>query len=118
MHLRVSEGAALGSWLPVVSRAVMRALGRDGGDWNVVQNNGASAAQVVPHVHYHIIPRGGGDVPEIKARSWTMFGRGQREDLDDAEGKVIAASIRAELRKDLQAMGDDDPEGRRLLGRL
>lgn len=118
MHLRGSEGAALGSWLPVVSRAVMRALGRDGGDWNVVQNNGASAAQVVPHVHYHIIPRGGGMVPEIKARSWTMFGRGQREDLDDAEGEVVAATIRAELQKDLLEMDHADPEGRRLLGRL
>lgn len=34
------EAAALGTWLPVVSRAVMRALGRGEGDWNIVQNNG------------------------------------------------------------------------------
>jgi len=34
------EGASLGQWLPIVSRAVMKALGRAGGDWNVVQNNG------------------------------------------------------------------------------
>lgn len=39
-HLKGNEGSALGSWLPVVSRAVMRALDRDEGDWNVVQNNG------------------------------------------------------------------------------
>jgi len=38
--LRGREGASLGQWLPIVSRAVMRALGRAGGDWNVVQNNG------------------------------------------------------------------------------
>ena len=41
--LKGNEGAALGVWLPVVSRAVMRALGRDNGHWNVVQNNGNSA---------------------------------------------------------------------------
>lgn len=39
--LRGSQGAALGAWLPVVSRATMRALGRGEGDWNIVQNNGA-----------------------------------------------------------------------------
>lgn len=38
--LHGNEGAALGMWLPVISRAVMRALERDNGDWNVVQNNG------------------------------------------------------------------------------
>lgn len=38
--LRGHQGAALGQWLPAVSRSVMRALGKEGGDWNVVQNNG------------------------------------------------------------------------------
>lgn len=38
--LRGNEGAALGMWLPVLSRAVMRALGKGDGDWNIVQNNG------------------------------------------------------------------------------
>lgn len=39
-HLTGGEGAALGVWLPAVCRATMRALGKDDGDWNVVQNNG------------------------------------------------------------------------------
>lgn len=43
--LRGNQGAALGAWLPVVSRATMRALGRAEGDWNVVQNNGKSLVQ-------------------------------------------------------------------------
>ena len=42
--LRGEEGAALGQWLPSISRAVMRALGKDGGDWNVVQNNGMACS--------------------------------------------------------------------------
>lgn len=48
-------------------------------DWNVVQNNGARAAQVVPHVHFHIIPRPKTEgVATLRNESWRMFGRGQR----------------------------------------
>ena len=32
------EGRALGAWIGLVSRAVMRVMGVE--DWNVVQNNG------------------------------------------------------------------------------
>ncbi|KAM3519329.1 hypothetical protein NHJ13051_007585 [Beauveria bassiana] len=86
------EARALGAQVRVLSAAVARATGVE--DWNVVQNNGAAAAQVVPHLHYHIIPR-----PEIRASgrlssSFTMFGRGQREELDDDEGEKLAAEIR------------------------
>jgi hypothetical protein len=31
-----------------------------------------------------------------------MFGRGQREDLDDDEGEEIASQIRRELRKEVE----------------
>jgi diadenosine tetraphosphate (Ap4A) HIT family hydrolase len=61
---------------------------------------GIRAAQVVPHVHFHIIPRPA-HVPQLKNKSWTMFGRGQREDLDDDEGEELAAEIRRELRKEV-----------------
>ncbi|KAI1201681.1 HIT domain-containing protein [Nemania serpens] len=89
------EAAELGAYLRILSRALSRATGVH--DWNVVQNNGAAAAQVVDHVHYHLIPR-----PEIRARgrfreSFTMFGRGQREDLDDDEGVALAAELRASI---------------------
>lgn len=46
---------ALGEWLPIVSRALCSVTGIE--DWNVVQNNGERAAQVVPHIHFHLIPR-------------------------------------------------------------
>ncbi|CAM1507551.1 Fc.00g071920.m01.CDS01 [Cosmosporella sp. VM-42] len=86
------EASQLGSYLRILSRAMVRATGVE--DWNVVQNNGAAAAQVVPHMHYHLIPR-----PEIRAsgrfsESFTMFGRGKREELDDDEAEVLAADLR------------------------
>lgn len=89
------EAAGLGSYLRILSKALMRTTGIH--DWNVVQNNGAAAAQVVSHVHYHLIPR-----PEIRAsgkfsESFTMFGRGQREDLDDDEALRLAAKLRANI---------------------
>ncbi|CEJ92742.1 Putative Histidine triad-like protein [[Torrubiella] hemipterigena] len=89
------EAAALGEQVRVLSEAVARATGVH--DWNIVQNNGAAAAQVVPHVHYHLIPR-----PEIRAsgrfrESFTMFGRGQREELDDEEAAKLAAEIRKHI---------------------
>ncbi len=47
--------AALGRALPRLARAVMRASGAHA--YNILCNNGASAGQVVPHVHFHIIPK-------------------------------------------------------------
>lgn len=91
-----AEAADLGAHLRLLSAALCRATGVH--DWNVVQNNGAAAAQVVGHVHYHLIPR-----PEIRAsgrfsESFTMFGRGVRSDLDDDEAAAMAHRIRTELK--------------------
>lgn len=47
-----------------------------------------------------------------------MFGRGQREDLDDDEAVELATKIRAEIEEDLQGMAEKDADGRSLLGRL
>ncbi|KAL1870230.1 hypothetical protein Daus18300_005295 [Diaporthe australafricana] len=95
------EARELGYYLRVLSAALSKATGVD--DWNVVQNNGAAAAQVVPHMHYHIIPR-----PEIRAQGrwsekFTMFGRGQRSDLDAEDGEQLAETVRAEVAKVLLA---------------
>lgn len=87
-----AESAELGRYLRILSAAVVRATGV--GDWNVVQNNGAAAAQVVPHMHFHVIPR-----PELRDKrserfTSTMFGRGQRDDLDEEEAGELAERIR------------------------
>lgn len=54
-ELSEESGAALGSALVKVSNAIVKATGAT--DYNVLQNNGKIAGQVVLHVHYHIIPK-------------------------------------------------------------
>jgi histidine triad (HIT) family protein len=56
-ELSDESAAAIGRALPRLCRAVMRATGAT--DYNVLQNNGAAAHQVVMHVHFHIIPKQG-----------------------------------------------------------
>lgn len=75
-----------------------------------IKDIGARAAQVVPHVHFHIIPRTD-DVPEVKARSWTVFGKGQREDLDEDEAKVLLSRIRRSLRREVERVGVEEGKG-------
>jgi len=53
--LPADEMARLGQVLPRLARAVMAATGAAG--LNLYQTNGAAAGQVVPHVHFHLIPR-------------------------------------------------------------
>lgn len=64
---------------------------------------GERAAQVVPHVHFHIIPRPPLASADAMAQSpsWTMFGRGRREDLDDEEGEKLAQLLRKELAREV-----------------
>jgi|TARA_B100000315_G_C14333954_1_gene476529 histidine triad (HIT) family protein len=54
-ELSDKSGAALGSALVKISKAVMKATGATA--YNVLQNNGEIAHQAVFHVHFHIIPR-------------------------------------------------------------
>src|SRR3954453_21616877 len=54
-QLSDDASAAIGRVLPRLCRAVMKATGT--ADYNVLQNNGASAHQAVFHVHFHIIPK-------------------------------------------------------------
>lgn len=107
----------LGKWLPLVSEALVRTTGIE--DWNIVQNNGVRAAQVVPHLHFHLIPRyqegrrevaGKGNVDVGMLKSWRMFGRGAREELDDDEAVEVARCLRESLRG---VLGEETREGGR-----
>lgn len=54
-ELSDESAAAIGRVLPRLCRAVVRATGAT--DYNLLQNNGSAAHQVVMHVHFHIIPK-------------------------------------------------------------
>lgn len=99
------EAAELGRYLQILSKALMRVTGIK--DWNVVQNNGAAAAQVVMHLHFHLIPR-----PELRAsgrysQSFTMFGRGKREDLDEEDADHLALELREAIAEVLKEEEDE-----------
>ena len=50
---------AVASVLPRLADALVRATGAEG--YNLLQNTGSCAGQVVPHVHFHLIPGVSGD---------------------------------------------------------
>ena len=45
--------------LPKIADAAVKATGSEG--FNILQSNNACAGQVVPHIHFHIVPRNTGD---------------------------------------------------------
>ncbi len=55
IDMKDNEVGQLFSRIPVVARGILAATGADG--FNIGQNNGKSANQIIPHVHVHIIPR-------------------------------------------------------------
>ena len=65
----------------------------------------------MPHVHFHIIPRPA-LTPELRNRSFTMFGRGQRSELDGEEAEVLAGKLRAELEAELAREEEGKKRGR------
>jgi histidine triad (HIT) family protein len=43
------------SLVPQIAKSIINTI--DGNGFNVSQNNGRSANQIIPHVHVHIVPR-------------------------------------------------------------
>ncbi|KAJ9636593.1 hypothetical protein H2204_005193 [Knufia peltigerae] len=121
--LSPDEGAEIGRVLPLLSRAIMKAvmpnIPHQQVDYNVVQNNGPGAAQVVPHVHFHIVPRPPlnyvtpkRSTPMAKTqypanaqptgfnRTRVLFGRGPRDDLDYEDSAVLVEDMRRCIREE------------------
>jgi histidine triad (HIT) family protein len=82
-ELSDESAAAIGRVLPRLCRAVMTATGVS--DYNVLQNNGGMAHQVVMHVHFHIIPK-----PD---KTWGLGIHWPSDKLDPALGAEMARSI-------------------------
>lgn len=64
LHMPPLEVGRLYEAVPTISKAVIAVVKADG--FNVGQNNGIAANQIVPHVHVHIIPRFADDSPDGK----------------------------------------------------
>ncbi|KAF8458980.1 HIT-like domain-containing protein [Terfezia claveryi] len=91
---------SLGAYLPLLARCVMKAVGWK--DFNIIQNNGAAASQVIYHTHFHIIPRKPLDDPTFYDTPYiSTIAYGQtRRDLDDRDGAKLAKKIRGEIWKE------------------
>jgi histidine triad (HIT) family protein len=74
------------SVLGKIGIAAASAMGADG--YNVLCNNGRAAGQLVEHVHFHVIPRKGGDA---------VFNRWPSYKYPAGRMEEIAAQIRKKL---------------------
>ena len=124
-HVKMADldsgtASELGRLLPLIARSVLRAVlpdvPVDEADYNIVQNNGHRAAQVVPHIHFHVVPRPPDgysskrfsnfypDTPKYnpKQNSFIMFGRGLRTELDDDDALVLAREMRERVREEVE----------------
>ncbi|KAH7312111.1 HIT-like domain-containing protein [Rhexocercosporidium sp. MPI-PUGE-AT-0058] len=109
-EMTVAESAALGFWLPVLTRAVLKSVGTtpEEASWNILQANGTESGQTVPHSHFHIIPRLGlaRDASEITdaERKNIVLGEGPREKLDAEDGKRISEGIKSALKEEIEGL--------------
>lgn len=62
LQMPSAEVGRLYALVPAVAKAVVSAVKADG--FNVGQNNGIAANQIVPHVHVHVVPRFNDDSPD------------------------------------------------------
>ncbi|XPV76072.1 MAG: HIT family protein [Desulfovibrio sp.] len=81
LSLPPEAGCGLLDSLQKVGKAVMKVTGADG--FNLIQNNGTAAGQLVFHAHFHIIPRFSQDGLELWAQG----------SYDDGEMAELAAKI-------------------------
>jgi len=75
----------LGRILKKVSQAVCRAMGTE--SFNLNQNNGEQSGQVIPHLHWHIVPRYADDGLKLWPGS----------PYPEGEDKIVAKKIKSAL---------------------
>lgn len=83
LHMPPAEVGRLYAAVPAVAKAVVSAVGADG--FNVGQNNGIAANQIVPHVHVHVVPRFADDSPDGK---WPARRVADMKDLAELAEKI------------------------------
>ena len=93
LQMPAAEVGRLYSLVPAVAKAVVAAVAADG--FNVGQNNGIAANQIVPHVHVHIVPRFIDDSPDGK---WPARRVAGKDDL---------AKIAHKIRKEFESNAPD-----------
>jgi histidine triad (HIT) family protein len=76
----------IGPIFKIVGNALMKSLECDG--FNVIQNNFKAANQVIPHLHFHIIPRIEGD--NLPLWSQTAY--------EDKEIETVLERIKKEIK--------------------
>lgn len=86
LEMTSESAGSLFSLVPVLAPAILAVVGASA--FNVGQNNGDAAKQVVPHVHVHIIPRR----PD-ESLNWAS-----RLLMDDAHLGGMARRVREQLR--------------------
>jgi histidine triad (HIT) family protein len=69
-----------------VATAIQAGLGADG--INVTQANGGVAGQVVPHIHFHVIPRFESDGHHF---NWTPGSYDSPEQMEEFAGRIRSA---------------------------
>ncbi|GAA5874023.1 hypothetical protein JCM3774_001586 [Rhodotorula dairenensis] len=96
-HLPDDLSAHLGRIMPRLCRALGRAMEQP--DMNIVSNQGY--AQVVPHIHFHLVPAPRHPGRHAPRRGGLAFL--DREELDDETADLLAQKIRDELEKEKEA---------------
>jgi histidine triad (HIT) family protein len=85
-EMPANELAELASALPKLGKAILSATGKPA--YNMLQNNGAESGQVVPHVHFHLIPRCKDDGLGYRWNAGT-YPEGRIEQLAKAVGDAL-----------------------------
>ncbi|HMK32171.1 MAG TPA: HIT family protein [Nitrosopumilaceae archaeon] len=73
--------SSLFSRVPAIARAILEVTKADG--FNIGQNNGKAANQIIPHVHVHIIPR-----YSDTGTGWTKRMISNEADLENLAAKI------------------------------